>query len=65
MSDLPKVLIVVNGGVADYVFDGAVEVEIFDWDDYKENHESSRVSAEFAALARLAQVPYEGDESDD
>lgn len=66
MSDLPKVLIVVSGGVADYVYDGDVEIEIFDWDDYRDDPEGTgRVSAEFAGLAREAQVPCEGDEGDD
>lgn len=63
MSDVPKVLIIVSGGVAGYVLDDAVEVEIFDWDNYKADPEGTgRVSAEFAELARAAQVPYEGDE---
>lgn len=61
MSDLPKVLIVVSGGgVANYVHDGEVEIEIFDWGKYKKDPVgTSRVSAEFTALAHIAGVPCE------
>lgn len=65
MSDTPKVLVVVNDGVASCVSEGAVLVAIFDWDDYKYDPQATgRVSAKFAELARLAQVPCEGDVDD-
>lgn len=60
MNDLPKVLIVVSGGVADYISDPGVEVEIFDWDNYKADPiGTGRVSAEFVALAHIVGVPCE------
>lgn len=31
----PRVLVVVSGGVADPVYDAGVDVEVFDWDNYK------------------------------
>ena len=31
----PRVLVIVNGGVAEFVADEGVDVEVFDWDDYE------------------------------
>lgn len=62
---MDKVLIIVSGGVADYVVDGDVSVEVFDWDNYKSDPEATgRVSEEFADLARGAGLPCEGDVDD-
>lgn len=60
-----RVLIIVSGGVADYVADGDVSVEVFDWDNYKTDPEGTgRVSEGFAELGRHAGIPCEGDVDD-
>jgi hypothetical protein len=47
--------------VADYVYDEGVEVELFDWDNYRdetaEGRADMRVSAHFKDLAESAGVP--------
>jgi hypothetical protein len=53
-----RVLIVVKGGVADYVADEGVEVEIFDWDDYKDAPDLTVLpSNKFADLAMSCNIP--------
>lgn len=47
-----RVLIVVNGGVAEYVFDGDVDVEIFDVDNYEAGDDIT-IPASFADLASV------------
>jgi hypothetical protein len=53
--------VIVSGGVADYVYDEGVEVELFDWDNYRdetaEGRADMRVSAYFKDLAEAAGVP--------
>jgi hypothetical protein len=55
----PRVLIIVSGGVADYIEDGGVSVALFDWDNYKAEDEQERVGVpvEFAYLAKTTGVP--------
>ncbi len=56
-----RCLVIVSGGVADYVYDEGVEVELFDWDNYRdetaEGRADMRVSAHFKDLAESAGVP--------
>lgn len=56
-----RCLVIVSGGVADYVYDDGVEVELFDWDNYRdetaEGRADMRVSAHFKDLAEAAGVP--------
>lgn len=56
-----RCLVIVSGGVADYVYDDGVEVELFDWDNYRdetaEGRADMRVSAHFKDLAESAGVP--------
>lgn len=56
-----RCLVIVSGGVADYVYDDGVEVELFDWDNYRdetaEGRAEMRVSAHFKDLAESAGVP--------
>jgi hypothetical protein len=56
-----RCLVIVSGGVADYVYDDGVEVELFDWDNYRdetaEGRADMRVSAHFKDLAETAGVP--------
>ena len=56
-----RCLVIVSGGVADYVYDEGVEVELFDWDNYRdetaEGRADMRVSAHFKDLAEAAGVP--------
>jgi hypothetical protein len=57
---LPRVLITVSGGVVDWVADEGIDVEKFDFDDYRDDPENtSKPSAHFADLAQLAGVPAE------
>ena len=53
-----KVLITVRGGVADYVTDGDVDVEIFDFDNHEAGDEIMLPSS-FSALASIMGVPDE------
>ena len=56
-----RCLVIVSGGVADYVYDDGVEVELFDWDNYRdetaEGRADLRVSAHFKDLAESVGVP--------
>jgi hypothetical protein len=61
-SKLPRVLVVVSGGVADPVYDEGVDVEVFDWDDYNDDPtNTSGVPNHFSDLAQSIGVPVEGD----
>jgi len=56
-----RCLVIVSGGVADYVHDEGVEVELFDWDNYRaetaEGRAEMHVPAHFVDLAQSAGVP--------
>lgn len=56
---MPRVLVVVSGGVADPVYDAGVDVEVFDWDNYndEEDYAKTGVPAHFADLAEPIDVP--------
>lgn len=57
----PRVLVVVGGGVADPIYDDGVDVEVFDWDNYRDDPEGTGpASARFADLAESCGVPFEG-----
>jgi hypothetical protein len=57
----PRVLIVVCGGIAEYVYDDGVEVELFDFDNYRACPEDTDpVPAHFADLAATFNAPVEG-----
>lgn len=54
----PRVLVVVSGGVADPVYDAGVDVEVFDWDNYKADPEGTGPApAHFKDLADPIDVP--------
>ncbi|MCK5530288.1 MAG: hypothetical protein KAI85_03420 [Halopseudomonas aestusnigri] len=56
----PRVLVVVDGGLADAVSDPGVAVEIFDWDRFNENPEEvGRVPYDYADLAEPCGIPAE------
>lgn len=60
----PRVLVVVDGGVAYPTCDPGADVEVFDWDNYRDDPEGTGgVPRHFADLAELAHVPVEGEES--
>lgn len=62
-TDTPRVLVVVSGGIADYVSDKGLDVEIFDRDNYEEDpYGTGPVPAHFRDLATPIDVPVEGDE---
>jgi len=55
---LPRVLIVVTDGVADYYCDKGVDVEIFDWDNYKDDPVATAgVSESFRDLIEGTGIP--------
>jgi len=58
---MTRCLVIVSGGVADYVHDEGVEVELFDWDNYRAETAEGRVEmhvpAHFVDLAQPAGVP--------
>lgn len=61
-----RVLITVSGGVADYIADDGVDVEIFDRDDYSdldsdEEEIQSGVPVHFADLAKMIDVPVQSE----
>jgi len=57
-SGLPRVLVIVRGGVAEYVADCGVEVAIFDFDDYASDPElTEKAPAHFSDLAQLVDAP--------
>lgn len=53
----PRVLITVKGGVADYIADRGVDVEIFDRDNFEAGDSNLAVPSHFADLAKQADVP--------
>lgn len=54
----PRVLIVVSGGVATYVADDGVDVDIFDFDDYESDRTvTHRPAKNFASLAEPLGIP--------
>lgn len=58
VATAPRVLVVVNGGVADPVFDAGVDVEVFDWDNYEADPEGTKgVPDHFADIAARCGVP--------
>lgn len=60
----PRVLVVVKGGIADPVYDEGVDVEVFDWDNYKDcPEETGGVPAHFADLADPIDVPVDQESS--
>lgn len=60
VAKAPRVLVVVSGGVADPVFDDGVDVEVFDWDNYKADPVgTSGVPKHFADLAEPFDIPVE------
>ena len=65
VTQVPRVLVVVSGGIASTVSEGEVETEVFDWDNYNEDPEGTGgVSEEFASLAEPCGIPV-GGETDD
>lgn len=55
-----RVLVVVSGGVADPVYDSGLDVEVFDWDNYKADPKAtSGVPAHFSDLAEGLDIPVE------
>ena len=61
VGEVPRVLVVVNGGIADYLSDQGVDVAVFDWDNYKDDPEGTGgVPSRFAELARSCGVPVDG-----
>lgn len=60
VTSKPRVLITVSGGVAEYVCDEGVDVETFDWDNYKvDPEETGPVPAHFKDLADPLEIPVE------
>lgn len=58
--DAPRVLVMVNGGVVEPVFDPGVDVEIFDFDNYKADPiRTGGVPRHFAHLAQAFDIPVE------
>ena len=43
VEDMPRCLVMVSGGVADYVSDPGVDVEVFDWDNYRAESDLGRL----------------------
>lgn len=60
VAKTPRVLVVVSGGIADPVYDYGVDVEVFDWDNYKDDPEGTGgVPSHFADLATPCDIPVE------
>lgn len=58
----PRVLIVVSGGVADFIADEGVDVVIFDWDDYESAEKTTpKPPQRFADLAAECDIPVSSD----
>jgi len=58
----PRVLVVVSGGVADFIADDGVDVVIFDWDDYESAAEITlKPPRHFEDLAAECGIPVSGD----
>lgn len=54
----PRVLIVVSGGVADFVADDGIDVVIFDWDDYESAPDiTAKPPKHFEDLAVRCDIP--------
>jgi hypothetical protein len=59
-SEVPRVLVYIEGGIADYTADDGIDVEIFDMDIYKNDPKSvARLPASFRDLASLFRAPVE------
>lgn len=57
-----RCLIVVSGGIADYVCDDGVDVEIFDWDNYNDDPEGvDTLPSHFKDLAQPLGIPTKDD----
>lgn len=56
-STRPRVLVVVNGGVADYLCDEGVDVAIFDYDNYRAGAQYE-LPQRFDGLAKKALLPF-------
>ncbi len=55
---LPRVLIVVTDGVADYLCDEGIEVVVFDWDNFKDDPIGTEgVPEHFRNLAEGSDIP--------
>lgn len=53
-----RVLVTVSGGVADYIQDAGLDVEVFDWDNYNADPEGTEpVPHHFADLAEGTDIP--------
>ena len=60
VASTPRVLITVNGGIADYVCDEGVAVETFDWDNHNDDPEwEGGVPLHFKDLADPLEIPVE------
>ncbi|WP_201209439.1 hypothetical protein [Rhodocyclus purpureus] len=58
-GDKPRVLIIVQGGVADFVADNGIDVAIFDRDDFASDpNVTEKAPSHFADLAIISAVPY-------
>lgn len=54
----PRVLVIVSGGVAEFVADTGVEVAVFDWDNYRADPVGTPIpSALFADMANDCDIP--------
>ena len=60
----PRVLVVVEGGVASYNCDAGVDVAIFDRDNFEAGDADLRVPAHFADLSAAYDIPVEGQGDD-
>lgn len=66
VAKTPRVLVIVNGGMADTVQDSLLDVVIFDWDNYKDDPVGTGgVPADFADLAKPCGIPVQGADDDD
>jgi len=65
VTKVPRVLVIVSGGMADTVQDSLLDVVVFDWDDYNADPEGTGgVPADFADLAEPCGIPVENDGDD-
>lgn len=56
----PRVLVVVNGGVAEVKSDVGVDVIVFDWDNFNDDPDKCEgIPARFADLAEDSEIPVE------
>jgi hypothetical protein len=60
-TKIPRVLVVVSGGIADPIYDEGVDVEVFDWDNYADEEDGGKIGvpAHFSDLAEQVNVPVE------